>query len=269
MVPVQKCPHCHTPLPDFRPLEPKICPNCNKRVKYEPPGDGSISDKLIRWVKNNPFIFWPFLFYAAICLITGEFESSIIGYVILMVISLLTYANAQRKKAQQEQYGIPKQEPEVRPTLKPTPRSRGVARPTFNPVLLFIFGIFTAMSILFTAVAVSEQQQLEQSRDRLVEVDARILSVEPIDDESYDVYVSYAYAGTTYENVLLPYYDSSMEEGDLISVTIDPEVPEAVIDDSPVFMILSCVFLGIGLVGLGLTIFIPLRKAKHRQRVYL
>jgi len=100
-------------------------------------------------------------------------------------------------------------------------------------------------------------------------VDAQILSIASVDGENHDVYISYDYAGTTYENVLLPYYDSSMKEGDIISVTVDPEDPGSVISDSPVFMILGSIFLAIGLIGLGLTIFIPLRKTKSKQRTYL
>lgn len=269
MTPIQKCPHCHTPLPDFRPLEPKICPNCNKRVKYEQSDDGSISDKLIRWIKKNPFVFWPFLFYAAVCLITGEFEDSIIGYIILMVISLLTYAGAQRKKARQEQYAIPKKEPEARPTLRPTPGKHKAVGPVLNTPLLVFFCALTAVSVVFMLIGIGQQQRLEQAKDRLTEVNARILSIESTDDEEYDVYVSYTYAGTTYEDVLLPYYDSSMEEGDMISVTIDPENPDLVLSDTPIFIILSGIFLAIGLIGLYFSVVVPLRKAKSKQRVYL
>lgn len=254
MTPVQKCPHCHTPLPDFRPLESKICPNCNRRVKYDQPDDGTTTGKVLRWIRKNPFVFWPFLFYIAFSLITGEFDDSIVGYGIMILISLWAYGSARAKALRQERDTFPKEK-----------RSAG---PALNFMLLFIFGMLTLLGLLFTIGGIRAQQELEDGKGRFVTLDAEIVAIEQVDDD-HDVYVSYRYDGVDYEDVLLSYYDSSMDAGDIISVTIDPEDPETVISDSPVTIIVGSVFLVLGLIGLWFSVLRPIRRARSKQKAYL
>ncbi len=45
----------------------------------------------------------------------------------------------------------------------------------------------------------------------------------------HNVYVSYTYEGESYDDVPLGYYHSSMREGDVIDIKIDPDQPTRLI----------------------------------------
>lgn len=108
---------------------------------------------------------------------------------------------------------------------------------------------------------------LEQSCREPIVVDA-VIDVVQYNSGSYDEYVSYTYEGVSYERVFLCYrksHHAPEDEGDLISVTLDPRDHGALARH---MVSMECWNLSLVLMALGLALFgycLALRKPKIRQ----
>ena len=103
-------------------------------------------------------------------------------------------------------------------------------------VLLTLFLVLFSVGFLFLGVIglcveiPATQEYYQEVKPRIIEVDAVIQRIETYKDSDGDtqhnVYVTYQHDGTVYEDVELSRYSSSMNEGDHVTVELDPENPE-------------------------------------------
>ncbi len=95
----------------------------------------------------------------------------------------------------------------------------------YGRVLSAIFLVVGLLTLLFGAYLSWQYSQIE---DELVSVDAVIERIDVTrrgDDTDYDVYVSYTYRGTNYDNIMLNWYSGDMDEGEAITLNIHPDNP--------------------------------------------
>lgn len=117
-------------------------------------------------------------------------------------------------------------------------------------VFFLVVGLLT---LLFSVYCFWSYNQV---KDELVPVTAVIERIDVYrrnDDLEHEVYVSYTYDGTEYDNIHLNYYSSGMDEGDRLSLEIHPDDPaEPVNNNGLLVLIIGTVFT---LTGGTLTFF--------------
>lgn len=93
-----KCPHCHTPLPDFSPWEKPRCPNCDRRVsrgiKYQADNHSSIKAFFL----SKPLLFWPFALSGIFYLVTDKGFSLVISFLVSLLLSLPAWFTVQNRQ---------------------------------------------------------------------------------------------------------------------------------------------------------------------------
>lgn len=102
----------------------------------------------------------------------------------------------------------------------------------------------------------------EKVPENYVEVEALIVDIAKTENRDgytgeisyeYQVYIDYSYGEKTYQHIEYNKYDSSMEVGKTVTIYVNPNSSEEFMSDTSdnyIFMILSGVFLVIGVVGL-------------------
>ncbi len=82
----------------------------------------------------------------------------------------------------------------------------------------------------------------------------------------YKAIIEYTYDGKTYSNIESPEYDSSMNEGDTLTLYINPDNPEDIRTDSSgavIFIVIGAVILLAGVGGLGYSVY---KKIKSKEK---
>ena len=113
-----------------------------------------------------------------------------------------------------------------------------------NPLLL-VGLIFALVGFLLVGVAFTTLRNHNEFMETAVPVEAFIDSIIVTDSankKSYDVHVYYIYDNKTISNEL-NFYNSSMHEGDIITLYCDPMNPYHVEEERPIF---SIIFMAIG-----------------------
>lgn len=263
-----KCSTCHTHLPEFGKFQKQVCPNCGCRVSVSPaaaPPRKPMSYSIEKAEKARDRLVWNMLI-GLLFLLVAVFSLSFIAkdgpdlpYIILVLatagiavttilfpFSLLHALVARRF--------IPKHH-----------------RPEFSPVLILLFfGIITVGLCVILALGINQRIEYLQNKHRFIDVEATITKIVKSgsgEDTEFDVYISYEINGKTYEEVDYPKYSSSMNEGDLLRVTIDPEKPEQIPQNGIFAIVIPALLMPVSLGLLYLTVIHGLitrrRKRKH------
>ena len=77
-------------------------------------------------------------------------------------------------------------------------------------------------------------------------------------DYQYTVFVEYTYRGETYSEKEYGNYNSSMKEGDVVLVYVDPDAPDDFMCESVddfVFIIIGIVIVAVGIGGIGFNVY--------------
>lgn len=164
--------------------------------------------------------------------------------------------------------------PECGIRLTKTPATPQKAK---RPVLLQLLLVLSAVPCLFfgiigLCIEIPETQKYYQEvKPRIETIDATISRIETYTDSDGDtqhtVYVDYRYGGKTYKDVELSRYSSSMDEGDEITVELDPKNPEELASSPLGSLIVGIVFT---LVGCAISWFAWIKPAlAARKAAYI
>ena len=122
--------------------------------------------------------------------------------------------------------------------------------PIQSPMGRAVAGIFLVIGLLICLLGGYRLWSYHQIEDRLVSVDAVIEDIDVRgrgDDRKHIVYVSYTFEGTRYEDIRLSWYSSSMDEGEILSLKLDPSNPtKPVSKDGWLFLLIGGVFTAVG-----------------------
>lgn len=131
----------------------------------------------------------------------------------------------------------------------------------FNHIpLIFMFTIVTLLAIVFLVLSIFVLN--EKVPENYVEVQASIVEINEteIRDEftneisyEYQVYIDYTYENETYKHKEYNKYDSSMKEGNSVTIYVNPDASEEYMSDTSdnfIFLVLSGVFFIVGIAGI-------------------
>ena len=269
-----KCTRCHTHLPEFGKFQKKICPNCGNPVNAtntvpSPPkrtaAPHSPTDHNIQKVeKARDAVVWDILielfsfFLIIISFAMIEREGSNLPFLVFLygVLSMgiaslpLPYLLLRAIRMRRL---VPK-----------------YLRPDFLPVYrTLIIGAISAVLVFILSFGIHQRINYSKNEHRFVEVEAIITEIFESgtgDDIDYDVYISYDFDGKTYD-IEYPKHNSSMDEGDLISIKIDPEYPGRLPQKGTALIIVSAILTSISLSALYLIVINPLiLRVKSRKQ---
>lgn len=137
-------------------------------------------------------------------------------------------------------------------------------RPGFAPVLgLLFFSLIDTMLVLILAVGIHQNLEYKQNQHHFVEVEAYITRIDVSgtgEDTEYDIYISYNLDGKIYENVEYYRYESSMDVGDSLNVTVDPKNPEKLPRKGTMTILVFCILAPLALLA---TYFLFVRPLNH------
>jgi hypothetical protein len=95
---LQKCPQCHTPLPEFGAFEKPVCPNCNRRVFRGAKPSGEDQGHLKLFFLSKPLLFWPFALCGIFYIITGAGFSMVLSFLMSLLLSLPAWYSTRNKQ---------------------------------------------------------------------------------------------------------------------------------------------------------------------------
>lgn len=142
----------------------------------------------------------------------------------------------------------------------------------FFTVMLFVF------SAIFIVTGSFLLNKTNNDKQYFLQTSAVITSIDPHyeydEDENgqetvtktYNVYVKYSVDGKLYENVKIPSYNSSMEEGQTITITYDSRNPGKVVNNVKTTYIISIIFISIGAIAVVLMIFGAIKFVKKEKQ---
>lgn len=116
----------------------------------------------------------------------------------------------------------------------------GTYSPIQSPMGRLISGIFLWIGLLVVLFGVYCAWSYSEIEDELVPVEAIIERIDIRgrgDNRDYDVYVSYSYQGTRYDQVRLSWYNSGMEEGQRLALKIHPNDPSELVDNDGILVL--------------------------------
>ncbi len=271
-----KCTSCHTYLTEFGRFQKKVCPNCgNPVVEYN-----KKSAKYLNNAKAMPYEYANHLQYEAYKSRDAMIWSMLLCLISVMIIALsavfikkggsdlpfwLYFVGALllAESTVQSLFFF------VRTLYLRRNISKAI-RPKLSPALgLMFFGLIITMLVFMLAFGIRQNIEYNQNQHRFVDVDATITRIRVSgsgDDEEYDVYISYNFNGTLYEDIEYPHYKSNMREGNSIPIRIDPEDPGELPQKGTAFIIVTAILTPISLGALYLTIIRPLiMRTKERS----
>lgn len=117
--------------------------------------------------------------------------------------------------------------------------------------------VFTVVGVLLLAGAIALGIFFAADNNSRVPVQATITEIfghyDSDGDRSYDVYADFTLNGKEYEHIKLNYWDSGMEEGDVVTVYVDADDPESMGVPKVVQIIIPCalVFFGAAFTLIG------------------
>lgn len=115
-----------------------------------------------------------------------------------------------------------------------------------------VITVFLVVGVLLLAGAIALGIFFAVENSSRVQVDAAITQIVPRYDSDgdrvYDVYVDFTYNGQTYEHVELNYWNSDMNEGDVVTIYIDGDDPTSMGTPKVVQIIIPCALAFFGAV---------------------
>ena len=135
--------------------------------------------------------------------------------------------------------------------------------------------IFTIVATILLTNTMNDKKYYETTQAVITFIEKEV--VEDYDDEGYYVevyhyvYVDYEVDGVTYTDVEIPYYDMTMHEGKIITVTYDSRNPGVIINSAKSTIIISLVMYGacIILLVLDLITIKSYRQKKREEQEYI
>ena len=110
--------------------------------------------------------------------------------------------------------------------------------------------VFTVVGVLLLAGAIALGIFFAADNNSRVPVQATITEIfghyDGDGDRSYDVYADFTLNGKEYEHIKLNYWDSGMEEGDVVTVYVDADDPESMGVPKVVQIIIPCALVFFG-----------------------
>lgn len=252
-----KCSNCHTPLPDFRWYEKKICPNCNtpvtqpgsEKVRKDPWEAHKAKSDVGRVLWSALACIGCLLLMIAAAMVCAEFWEPAALFMALFLICAVGAALVFLVYLTR--------------TIFMFKAKSGLGSALLKTL---IFGAIALIAAVVLMMGISTKVHYHETKDQFVLVEAQISQIEITKDddgdEHYDVYISFTYDGTQYEDVAYGKYSSSMHEGDPLTVAIDPTNPEKLPDDGTLPIILGSIFFAIAASLLCFKVIIPLTKGK-------
>lgn len=140
--------------------------------------------------------------------------------------------------------------------------------PLNSPAGRKITAVILVISLLLSLFVLSRSREFDRRVEagELVPVQAMVEQIRITgrgEDREYDVWASYTYDGTNYENVELSWYTSEMEEGQPTTIYISPAAPdEPLTNSSSIFGYVVAVFFGCTLLCFAIAWF-PRKKEAY------
>ena len=138
----------------------------------------------------------------------------------------------------------------------------------FGSSTVFFLGVLI-FGIIFLALGI--KLNLQKIPEYYVETEAEITRIDEIlmpgtyndslptaGDYEHHVYIKYSYKGKSYKEIEYGKYDSSMEEGDIVLLYLNPDNPNEFICDPKgnfMFIIVGFIVVLVGLGGVGYNIY--------------
>ena len=154
--------------------------------------------------------------------------------------------------------------------IKPVPRK------FITPILLLVSAIFIVAGIFFINTTNNNKQYYRETSAVITLIDSYIEYKEDSEGKTtskrvYNAYVTYSIDNKTFSNVKLPTYNSSMKEGQTITITYDYRQPEKPILNANSSYILATIIIVVGgLVCLSTIVYhivIHRKRQKENKRI--
>ncbi|MGN0667041.1 MAG: DUF3592 domain-containing protein [Huintestinicola sp.] len=142
-----------------------------------------------------------------------------------------------------------------------------------NLIFMLFGAAFSIMAVVMILIAVSNTVKWNDFRKTAVATDARITNIQVSRQHTgkktkvyHDVYITYEYNDEEYDD-MLSYYSSGMNEGDIVTIYVDPEDPRKNMSDPGIILIISAVmFIVFG--GIGASFFVyEIRRGIYINRL--
>lgn len=139
---------------------------------------------------------------------------------------------------------------------------------------MIVFGLFVIFGIIMLVSGIIKINSSREFREQAIEINGKITMIDVYrdsdGDENYTVYVDYRYDGQDYQNVEINEYSSSMEEGELIKLLIDPDNPsEAKTLKGDLLVGIFMLLFGVVFGAVGIVSVVSIIKAIKKKKLLL